>query len=217
MSAQGSGGEHRISQVYTRIGDKGSTQLVGGRTVRKDDPRLRAYGACDELQVALGAARDALAALTTRNEVTPAILLIARHLGWLQNRLFTLDGELATRVEDRWADMPTVGPEDVQFMEQLIDGFNRIMPPLKDFVLVGGHPAVTALHQCRVVCRRAEREIAALAVGEAIPEPVIPFVNRLSDLLFVLARRTQHELAGLGLAPAELIWDRNYERPPLPE
>ena len=205
----------RITRVYTRIGDKGTTRLAGGREAPKHHPRLCAGGACDELQVAIGAARDSLAGISAA--VPPVLRLIGRHLVWLQNRLFTAGAELSTPLEDRPAGMPAIDPSDTLFMEQLIDALNAPLPPLQDFVLPGGHRAVTALHQCRVVCRRLEREVSALAAVEPIPEPIGPFINRLSDLFFVMARRLQHELERLGLVSGEMVWTLDLERPPLPD
>lgn len=208
----------RITSVYTKFGDAGSTQLVGGRVVPKSDQRLNAYGTSDELQIAIAAARDQLSALTANlgAAAPPLPCQLELHLIWLQNRLFTLNGELATRQEDRWPEMPLVGLDDVRYMEELIDALNAPMPPLKDFVIAGGHPAVTALHQCRVVCRRAERETQTLAQLEPIPDAAIPFLNRLSDLFFVMARRTHFELHRAGLAPAESTWVHDLPKPPLP-
>lgn len=208
----------RITSVYTKFGDAGSTQLVGGRVVSKSDQRLNAYGTGDELQVQIAAARDQLSMLTENlgAAAPPLLRQFELHLIWLQNRLFTLNSELATHPEDRRPEMPQVGLDDVRYMEELIDKLNAPMPPLKDFIIAGGHPAVTALHQCRVVCRRAERETQRLAQIEPIPEAAIPFLNRLSDLFFVIARRTHFELHKTGLAPAETTWVHDLPKPPLP-
>ncbi len=209
----------RITRVYTRFGDAGSTRLVGGRVVSKSDPRLDAYGSGDELQVAIAAARDQLGLLHGQlgPAAPPLLTQLQANLLWLQNRLFTLNGELATRQEDRRPGMPAVGFDDVECMEHLIDTLDAPLPPLRDFVIAGGHPAVTALHQCRVVCRRAERETQRLAQAEPIPETAIPFLNRLSDLFFVAARRVHFELHRAGLAPAETTWSHDLPTPPLPQ
>ncbi len=209
---------NRITRVYTRIGDAGTTRLVGDRVVPKNHPRLHAYGATDELQVAIGLARDCLDQTLAQSDQTALdpLPLIAEHLVYVENLIFTLNGDLATRVEDRWPDMPLIADDMVEYLEALIDGFNRELPPLKDFVLPGGHPATTALHQCRVICRRAEREVAALGQAEPIGDTIRPFLNRLSDLFFVLARRVAHALVRHGLAREEIIWKRDPPRPPLP-
>lgn len=208
----------RITRVYTRTGDAGTTRLVGGHQVAKNHPRLNAYGTVDELQVAMGAARDALAQTLAANQDKPLALLkqLGAHLIYLQNLLFTISGDLATRLEDRWPEMPLPSPADVQYMEGLIDLLNDPLPPLKDFILPGGHPAPTAFHVCRVVCRRAEREVETLAVIEPIGEWVRPVLNRLSDLFFVLARRISHELVQTGIVSNELIWRRDLTPPSLP-
>lgn len=128
----------RITRVTTRIGDGGMTRLVGNREVRKDDPRLEAYGTTDELQVVMGMARDALAAAAAGPGAPALLPLLERHLVYLQQRIFTLNGELATRMEDRWENMPAIGAEDVAYMEAVIDALNRPLAPLKDFTLPGG-------------------------------------------------------------------------------
>lgn len=207
----------RITRVTTRIGDGGMTRLVGNREVRKDDPRLEAYGTTDELQVVMGMARDALAAAAAGPGAPALLPLLERHLVYLQQRIFTLNGELATRMEDRWENMPAIGAEDVAYMEAVIDALNRPLAPLKDFTLPGGHPAVTALHLARVVARRAERAVERLAAAEPIPAQARPFLNRLSDLFFVMGRRLQADLVAAGLAPEETIWTRELAPPPLPE
>jgi cob(I)alamin adenosyltransferase len=208
---------YRITKVYTRQGDGGTTRLVGGHTVSKDHPRVAAYGAVDELQVVMGAAADALGALVATQTGTPLAANLRDHVAYLQNLLFTLGGELATRREDQWDGMPRVGAADVAAMENLIDALNSPLPPLQDFVLPGGHPAVTALHLCRVVCRRAEREVETLAQLEPVDSMDRPFLNRLSDLFFVMARALAHRLRAQGFAPEETIWRREMPLPPLPE
>ena len=209
---------YRITRVYTRGGDKGMSSLMGGRRVPKNHPRLNAYGTVDELQVALGAAHDALvqAAASLQEPQQAVFVFIESHLIYLQNMLFTISGDLATPLEDRRPEMPLPSAVHVEYMERLIDRLNRELPPLKDFVLPGGHPAVTALHLCRVICRRAEREIETLAAIEPIGEWVRPVMNRLSDVFFVLARRVAQELNQAGIRVGEIIWRRDLPPPPLP-
>jgi cob(I)alamin adenosyltransferase len=204
----------RITRVTTRVGDGGQTQLVGDRWVSKSDPRLEACGAVDELQVAIGAARDALQ--TVGGASRERLGRIGEHVVYIQNLLFTLGGDLATPLDHRHPQMPLVRPEDVVYLERLIDACNRALPPLADFVLPGGHPAVTALHACRVVCRRAERAIERLAATEPIGETVRPFVNRLSDAFFVLARWVGATLHAAEMAEGEKLWRRDLEPPPMP-
>lgn len=206
----------RITRVYTRRGDRGETELVGGRKVPKHDRRIAAYGAVDELSVAMGQARQSVSVAA---QATPAggsdIPHLDRHLRYIQNLLFTLGGELATRHEDRWKEMPVIVKANVTYLEELIDAYNSSLPPLTDFVLPGGGGAALALHSCRVICRRAEREASALAEREALGARVLPFLNRLSDLFFVLARWIAAPCRAEGAANGEAIWDRKLKQPPI--
>jgi cob(I)alamin adenosyltransferase len=206
---------YRITRVYTRTGDRGTTRLVGGQEVRKDDPRIESYGTVDELGVRLGAARATLEGARRQFSTYPDELgLLAEHLKYIQNLLFTLGGDLATRIGDRWENMPLITAAHTKYLEKLIDAYNAELPPLTDFILAGGGPLALSLHSCRVVCRRCERVMQTLASKEDIGGEVIPFVNRLSDLFFVLARwaSAKTELGG-----SETIWDRNLAEPPLPK
>lgn len=177
----------RITKVYTRKGDDGTTGLVGNSRVSKNCPRIHAYGTVDELNACLGMARSMLEvessaiADDSRNR-------ILKELTDLQNLMFTLGADLATRLEDRWDGMPIVTQDLVSDLEHRLDHFNAELPPLTDFVLPHGTPAVSALHVARTVCRRAERDALALRDEEPIGEAVIPFLNRTSDFLFVLSR-----------------------------
>jgi cob(I)alamin adenosyltransferase len=168
-------------KVYTRGGDGGETSLFGGGRVRKDDARVEAYGAIDELNALLGLA-------LTEIEEPDLRELLER----VQRSLFDLGGELATpRVERREAEgksIPRVSESDVLGLEQSIDKLETELSPLRAFVLPGGGRGAALLHHARAVCRRAERRTVHLA-GEADLAPVLLcYLNRLSDLLFVLAR-----------------------------
>lgn len=211
----------RITRVVTRGGDAGMTSLVGGRRVHKDDARIEAYGTSDELQTAIGGARDAIMALTPQlsGHAAALLLLLEQHLVYIQNLLFTYNAELATLPADRWPGMPVIGEADLEYLERLVAACNRPLPPLKDFVLPGDHPAITALHVCRVIARRAERKVEHLARQEAetLGAMCRPFINRLSDVFFVLARRLSHELREAGLIGQETIWQRGIDAPPMPE
>jgi cob(I)alamin adenosyltransferase len=174
-----------ITRVYTRTGDRGDTALVGGKRVPKDSPRIVAYGTLDELNAVIGLAR-------TFNEER---LDEGEHHRWLdevlrriQSELFDLGSELATPPESAYEGMFRVGPEQVTALEKLMDRCQKDLPPLKSFVLPGGGRVNAFLHQARTVCRRAEREVLALSRAEAIGEWPLRYVNRLSDLLFVLSR-----------------------------
>ncbi len=164
-------------RIYTRTGDAGETSLFGGGRVPKDDPRVDAYGEVDELNAAIGLARAE--GLFDMDELAKE----------LQDQLFTVGAVLATpRGTKAAAAIPQVKPEWATRMEQAIDGFDRELPPLSTFILPGGSKAAAALHLARTVCRRAERKVVALArSGEVGPEVVV-HLNRLSDLLFTMAR-----------------------------
>lgn len=173
----------RINRVYTRTGDKGQTSLVGGHKVGKDHPRVEAYGDIDELNATLGLARLSLQALpeASRKRLDG---ILAR----IQNELFNLGSELATRPEELRPTQPRIEPRHVEQLEAEIDDLNESLPELTSFVLPGGGPAGAALHLSRTVCRRAERRVVSLAAQEPVnPEP-IRYLNRLSDALFVFAR-----------------------------
>jgi cob(I)alamin adenosyltransferase len=175
----------RINRVYTRGGDKGETSLVGGRRVPKESRRIESYGTVDELNAVLGVVRVANlrsgAPSDSRERLDSTLLK-------LQNDLFTLGSDLATRLDDRHPQQPVVEPRHVEALEKLIDELNAGLPELTSFVLPGGGEVGALLHQARTVCRRAERLVAALAREEPIGEGCLPYLNRLSDLLFVLSR-----------------------------
>jgi cob(I)alamin adenosyltransferase len=166
-------------KVYTRRGDAGETDLFGGERVAKDHVRVEAYGAVDELNAALGTA----AAASVQEDVRE---LLAR----LQGRLFELGAHLAAPDPERRRKSGLAAPSegDVAELERRIDGFDAELEPLERFVLPGGTSSAAALHHARTVCRRAERRAVALAREETLDPGVIVFLNRLSDLLFVLAR-----------------------------
>jgi cob(I)alamin adenosyltransferase len=175
-------------KVYTRRGDSGETDLFGGERVGKDHLRVEAYGAVDELNATLGAAGAASASPDVRELV-----------GALQARLFDLGAQLATPDAERRAKTGQTGPSaaDVDELERRIDAFEGELPPLRRFVLPGGSAAAAAFHLARTVCRRAERRVVTLARSEAVEPLAVRFLNRLSDLLFVLAR-VENQRAGRG-------------------
>ncbi len=209
--------KHRITQIYTRGGDDGKTSLASGVRVAKTSARVVAYGSVDELQVHLGAARDQFLVTSVRDlrSGEPGLVLIERHLAYIQNLLFTLSGDLATPVHQRWDNMPLITGEHVNYLENMIDLLNKDLPPLKDFVLPGGHPLVTTLHLCRVVCRRAECNIFVLDDSEEVSVDVKSMVNRLSDVFFVLSRFASDILKRNHMLGDEIIWDRDSKAPPL--
>jgi cob(I)alamin adenosyltransferase len=181
-------------KVYTRGGDAGETSLFGGERIRKDALRVESYGAVDELNATLGVARAEIEA-----EDLQAILKE------LQNGLFDLGGELATPdVEERakkGKEIPRIDASDVARLERWIDSLDEELEPLRSFVLPGGHRGAARLHLARTVARRAERRVVALSEREPVADAVLAYLNRISDLLFVLAR-VANRRAGV----AESIW-----------
>jgi cob(I)alamin adenosyltransferase len=188
-----------ITRVYTRTGDQGTTALVGGERVAKDSRRVECYGEIDELNAILGLARSL-------NGAAPASAARTRLDGilkQLQNELFDLGSELATPLESEYEGMFKVGASDVKALEQVMDACQKDLEPLRSFVLPGGGTVSAVLHQARTVCRRAEREIIRLAREETIGAFIVPYVNRLSDLLFVLSRWVAKQNG-----EAEYLWER---------
>lgn len=168
----------RLSRIYTRTGDSGTTSLGNGRRIPKHDPRVAALGAIDEANAAVG-----LAGLHADNAIRGA-------LGRIQNDLFDLGADICLpEDETRPERQPLrIVPTQVERLEREIDTVNERLAPLDSFILPGGSPAAAHLHFARTVVRRAERAVTALAEAEAVNPEVVRYLNRLSDLLFVLAR-----------------------------
>lgn len=182
----------KLTRIYTRKGDDGTTALGGGQRVPKDDPRVAAYGTVDELNSLIGVA--AAAGLAPR---------LAEVLRQVQNELFHLGADLSFREEDKQAyPLPQIEARHVEKLEQVMDEFSAATGPLENFILPGGAPGAAALHVARTVCRRAEREVLALSRAEAVGANVLPYLNRLSDALFVMAR---YENVTKGIP--EPLWD----------
>jgi cob(I)alamin adenosyltransferase len=175
-------------KIYTKTGDAGETGLFGGGRVPQDDPRVQAYGDVDELNATLGFA----AALEPGG-------FEADFLQSVQRDLFTIGAELATPNTAKLKEK--VGADRVGAIEEVIDRHESTLPPLKNFILPGGTPKAAALHVARTTCRRAERAIVALARDQQINPVIIHYLNRLSDLLFVLARAVNKQ-AGR----ADIVW-----------
>src|SRR5882762_4235923 len=171
----------RLTRIYTRTGDKGDTGLVGGRRVAKDSPRIEAYGTVDELNAIIGLARVFNAERLKKGKAHRWLDGVFRQI---QNELFDLGSELATPDDAVYEGMHRVGEAEVKALEALMDQCQKDLAPLKSFVLPGGG----FLHQARTVCRRAERRILALSRVETLSPWPLTYVNRLSDLLFVLSR-----------------------------
>ena len=191
----------RITKVYTRTGDKGKTRLAGGQSVWKDDRRVEAYGAVDELNAAVGLVRAFnRGSQGARGE---AANRLEAQLRRVQNKLFDIGGLLATVPGQSFRNMPIVTTSDVKRLEQCIDDCQRDLKPLKEFILPGGGQVASLLHQARTICRRTERRCVALAREGSVDPLIIAYLNRLGDALFVWARwvaRRRRE--------PELLWER---------
>ena len=166
-------------KIYTKTGDKGTTSLIGGTKVSKSHIRIETYGTVDELNSFIGLCSDYI---TDENSHTT--------LKEIQDRLFTIGSSLACDAEkEPMFKLPDLIETDITFLEDEIDKMNELLPPMKFFVLPGGHLAVSNLHVARCVCRRAERLCVSMQENELFIDPiVIKYINRLSDYLFVLAR-----------------------------
>ncbi len=197
----------RINRVYTRGGDDGNTSLVDGSRVAKDSRRVACYGKIDELNSVLGLARS----FNSSGPASPAREPLEEILKRLQNELFDLGSELATPPQGEYQGMFKVSADDVEALERIIDTCQEDLEPLQSFVLPGGGHVSSFLHLARTTCRNAEREILTLAREEEIGAFVLPYVNRLSDLLFVLSR-----WVAVRSGEQELLWERglrNQARP----
>ena len=191
--------------IYTGGGDDGTTSLFGGERVSKHALRMELIGTIDELSATLGmavvhlrdeetanAAGDPARSSTgspTQNDASTLAALIQR----IQSELFIMGADVATPHEARAYAIPRITPDHAATLEAAIDAADAKLPPLTDFVLPGGTPAAAALHLSRAVCRRAERIAVALAQEEELSKPVLIYLNRLSDLLFTLARLANHQ------------------------
>jgi len=162
---------HRLSKIYTRTGDGGETGLGDGSRVSKQSPRIEAIGAVDEANSCLGLLLAESLGDDLREVLTDA-----------QHDLFELGGELSIPGHDR------IRPEHIQRLEDVLDGYNAELAPLKEFILPGGSRGAALCHLARTVCRRAERRVVALAAEQTVSPQCVQYLNRLSDLLFVLSR-----------------------------
>lgn len=177
---------HRLSKIYTRTGDQGSTGLGDGTRVDKDSVRVEAYGTVDELNSVIG--------LLLSNSLPDGM---RRKLEEIQHDLFDLGGELCIPGHR------VINAAQVEALETYLDALNEDLPPLKDFILPGGGPGASACHLARTVCRRAERKTVTLAREDAVSRDSLAYLNRLSDLLFVMARVLARNEGG-----TEVLWDR---------
>jgi len=165
-------------KIYTRTGDKGETGLLGGTRVPKDDDRIEAYGTVDELNSHIGMLRDL--AMPHCGEV----------LGAVQNNLFAIGSQLASASTEEAVKfkVPLITDADIKGLEDEMDRMDQELEPMRNFILPGGHPAVSQAHICRTVCRRAERRVVHLGGANDMDGTIVRYLNRLSDLLFVMAR-----------------------------
>jgi len=191
-----------IGRVYTRGGDEGETGLVGGQRVAKDGARIEAYGAVDELNSFVGAARATAEALVDRDGRVWALVPVLLRI---EHELFNLGSILATLPADVQERQPRVTDRDVTRLETEMDRLNHDMAPLRSFVLPGSGRLNADLHLCRTVCRRAERSVVALARIESVPPEAIRYLNRLGDAFFVWSRWATH-ITG----DPETLWDPNH-------
>ncbi len=184
----------KLTRIYTRTGDDGTTGLVGGQRVRKNDLRIETYGTVDELSSTIGLARSALGD-AQRTRPAQDVVLVRRVAGrldawlaWTQDVLFNLGSDLATLPADRWEGMPLIVPDDVLALERAIDEAQAELEPLANFIHPGGALPGAFLHLARTIARRAERLLITLSERDAVSPEAIRYVNRLSDALFVWSR-----------------------------
>ncbi|MEZ4826721.1 MAG: cob(I)yrinic acid a,c-diamide adenosyltransferase [Bacteroidia bacterium] len=178
-------------KIYTKKGDGGETSLLGGTRVSKANLRIEAYGTVDELNAWMGMVGD-----------QPHALEFTSQIRTIQNHLFSIGSILASDPQKSLFKLPQITEGDVQLLELSMDKMEENLPPLKNFVLPGGHPANSAAHVARTVCRRAERRVVELDSHEPVDPQIITYLNRLSDWLFVLSRFFSH----LAKAP-EITWN----------
>jgi cob(I)alamin adenosyltransferase len=194
-----------LNRIYTKRGDAGETSLVGGQRLPKDDPRIEAYGAVDELNAFVGAA------CLSCEEQSEKLGELAAILKRVQHELFNLGSILATLPEDAHPKQPRITDAEVRLLEAEIDRMNEGLPGLRSFVLPGGCRANVELHICRTVCRRVERICVGLARLQQVPPESVQYLNRLSDAFFVWSRWVCRQLG----AP-EVLWEPNRAASALP-
>ena len=194
----------KITKVYTRSGDSGTTGLVGGKRLPKDHPRIMAYGTVDELNSVIGIVLNFL--LQKEESIHRKKLGVI--LEAIQQKLFDVGSELATLPGDEYKGQINLKPEDTVWLEEIIDSMNEELQPLKSFILPGGTPLNSFLHLSRTVCRRAEREIIKLNQIDLVSSEIIKFINRLSDFLFVAGRWVSEKLG-----ENEILWKPGKKNP----
>ena len=195
LESRAGGATMRLTRIYTRTGDDGTTGLASGERVSKDDLQIEASGAVDELNSAIGVALAA----GVGDE-------LAASLRRIQSELLNVGGEISLigAPADRRPPTPLIEPRHVDALEKECDRFNAALEPSPNFVLPGGAPGAAALHVARTICRRAERRVVALSRVQRTPPDVARYLNRLSDLLFIMAR-WENQARGVG----DILWDTN--------
>jgi cob(I)alamin adenosyltransferase len=197
----------KLTRIYTRTGDDGTTGLVGGQRVKKNALRIETYGTVDECSSAIGMARSALRPLLATH--ARAARLDA-WLAWAQDALFNLGSDLATLPKDRWEGMPLITPDDAVALERAIDEAQRDLPHLNNFIHPGGSLPGAYLHLARTICRRAERLLITLREeDDGVSKETQQFFNRLSDALFVWSRWINADLN-----EPEYLWSSSSAPPP---
>lgn len=181
-------------KIYTKKGDNGTTQLIGGTRVPKFDARIEAYGTVDELNAYLGLIRD----LIEKEPTTTQIIEI-------QDRLFTIGSLLAEDKSESNMKLPSIKEQNVIDLENFIDAMDEDLPAMKNFILPGGHPIVSQIHIARCICRRTERKIDFLNHESPVEPVILHYINRLSDYLFVLSRKISQDLNA-----TETVWKPRY-------
>ena len=172
-----------LMKIYTKKGDKGTTGLIGGTRLPKHHVRIESYGTVDELNSYIGLLRD----LITTQETTEVLIEV-------QDRLFTIGSLLAADPVKSKMELPQLAESDITFLEEQIDKMDEQLPPMRFFVLPGGHPTVSHSHIARCICRRAERLVSQLSENEPVNPLVLAYMNRLSDYLFTLSRKLAVDL-----------------------
>ena len=190
-----------LNRIYTRSGDAGQTQLVGGQRLSKSDLRIESYGTVDELNAFIGAARITAEDLASKRERLWSFAVILKRI---QHELFNLGSILATLPADVGPKQPRITEAEVTQLEREIDTANESLQPLRSFVLPGGSRLDADLHICRTVCRRAERLLVALSATGEVPPQAVQYLNRLSDALFVWSRWSNQILG-----TPETLWQPN--------
>ena len=171
-------------KIYTKTGDLGETSLLGGTRVKKHHDRIEAYGTVDELNTWMGVLRDLI-----KDE---KLIVVCKNI---QDRLFTIGSHLASEKKDI-PGLPNITESDVEILEKLIDDYTDAIPPLRTFILPGGCLTASYAHVARAVCRRAERRLVEIAGSIEVDPLLIKYLNRLSDFLFILARKLTFDLNG---------------------